>query len=80
MIRNTRESGHCIHHQQGQFTVCKLFSPKASSNFVKREGFNDWRNTIVTKEAPRHLLTCLTLGQDLGLGQQLEKLIKEQCH
>ena len=39
MVRNTRESGYCLHHQEiSLFFVCKLFSPKIVSYFLKEKG------------------------------------------
>ena len=65
--------------------VCKLFAPKNFSNFVMKEGFSDWRNTIVIdnhEKSTTHrdsMLTYLTRRQGAGLRQQLEKQIQEEC-
>ena len=55
--------------------VCKQFVPKSSSHFVTREGFSDWRNTIVIDT----MLTYLTHRQGIGLRQRLKKQILDEC-
>ena len=65
--------------------VCKLFAPKHFSSFVSKEGFCDWRNTVVIDKHERSnshrdcMLLYLTRRQGLGIDQQLEKQIKEEC-
>ena len=65
--------------------VCKLFASKNFSNFVTREGFSDWQNTIVIDNhekstTHRHsMLTVLTRRQGADLQQQLKKQIREEC-
>ena len=65
--------------------VCKLFAPKNISHFVTREGFSDWRNAIVIdhhEKSTTHrdsMLTYLTRTQVVGLKQQLENQIQDEC-
>ncbi len=62
--------------------VCKLFAPKNVSHFVIREGFSDWRNTVVIdhhEKSTTHLdsmLTYLNRRQGAGLGQQWEHVLR----
>lgn len=81
MVRNARESGYCIHHQQDQFLflfvcycfVCKLLAPKHFLNFVMKEGFRHWQNNIVNDNHEKStihwysFLSHLTCRQGAGL-------------
>ena len=86
MVRNSRESD-CIHHQQDQFIVLfvNCFLLKIFSQFVTRERIQcleKYYCNLSTKKSTTHrdsMLTYLTRRQGVGLRQQLEKQIQDEC-
>jgi len=70
-----------VNTTMGQLTSLTSISVVGNnfSPFVTREGFSDWRNSIVIFTACQDsMLTYLTRRQGLGLGQQLAKQIQEE--